>query len=366
MEVSHTLICFFFLFSLQDGSTGLVSARVTVYSRIEGEDVTVKCSLSWYETRMFFCKEKCEDEDILIETTDAPAQRSRYRIDHKQKEFFVTITQLNKSDSGEYWCGAGSYFSSPSYKYIEIIVVDAKLDGGPSAEKTIDARTGGNIVVECSFTRSGTKMFFCKEECEREILVGSTYNSLKKRRYSIRYLEASPKKGFVFVSIKQLTQSDSGWYRCGLGGPDSKDLYQRFRLIVTDALTTSTPPSSVPSASTEKTNQKQPESTTTTAVILYVSLTLVVLVIVSSLSVLVFCRKRICKAKEPCVETQNASAPEAEDDPSQPAYSEINFVSVGSSHSGFHGDAECVIYSVPRVEASSDEPPLYSTVNDPQ
>ncbi|KAK5895224.1 hypothetical protein CesoFtcFv8_011837 [Champsocephalus esox] len=90
------------------------------------------------------------------------------------------------------------------------------------------------------------------------------------------------------------------------------------------------------------------------------------LVIVSSLSVLVFCRKRICKDKEPHVETQCASEPEAEDDPSQHAYSEIAFVNVGSSHSGFHGDAERVIYSVPRVEASSDEPPLYSTVNNPQ
>ncbi|KAK5895222.1 hypothetical protein CesoFtcFv8_011836 [Champsocephalus esox] len=48
---------------------------------------------------------------------------------------------------------------------------------------------------------------------------------------------------------------------------------------------------------------------TTKGVVLYVRLTLVVLVIVSSLSVLVFCRKRTCKAKseepEPPVETQH-------------------------------------------------------------
>ncbi|KAF3860934.1 hypothetical protein F7725_001189 [Dissostichus mawsoni] len=184
------------------------------------------------------------------------------------------------------------------------------------------------------FTHYGTRKYFCKEECEGEdnLVETTSFTYTIKDRYSIRHVAG----GFVFVSIDQLTQSDSGWYRCGLGRPDSKDPYQRFRLIVTDG------------------------------VILYVSLTLVVLVIVSSLSVLVFCRKRTCKAKEPHVETQNASAPEAEDDPSQPAYSEIKFVSVGSSQSGFHGDAECVIYSVPRVEASSDEPPLYSTVNNPQ
>ncbi|XP_033987563.1 polymeric immunoglobulin receptor-like isoform X2 [Trematomus bernacchii] len=383
MKVCHTLICFFLLFSLQDGNTGLVSAQHTVYSGIEGENVRVQCSFPSDRNRKFFCKETCEQKkDILIETYGAPAQSGRYRIDYKQKDLFVTITQLTKSDSGGYWCGVGSSLSTVSYEYIEIIVVDAKLVGDPSAEKTINARTRGSIVVVCSFTRSVTEIFFCKEECERDILVGTIYNILKKGRYSIRYLETSI-KGFVIVSIEQLTQSDSGWYRCGLDRPDSNDLYQRFRLIVTDALTTSTPSSSVPSASTETSNQsesstsspaspkttEQPESTTT-GLILYVSLTLVVLVIVSSLSVLVFCRKRICKAKseepEPRVETQNASAPDAEDDPSQPAYSEIQFVNVGSSQSGFHSDTERVIYSVPRVEASSVEPPLYSTVNNPQ
>ncbi|XP_033987559.1 uncharacterized protein LOC117483359 isoform X11 [Trematomus bernacchii] len=384
MKVCHTLICFFFLFSLQDGNTGLVSAQLSVYSGIEGENVTVQCSLSWYETRMFFCKEPCEQEDILIETTDATAQRGRYSIDYKDGVFFVTITQLTKSDSGRYRCGADTSLTRTSYKYIEIIVVDAMLDGDPSAEKTIDARTGGNIVVQCNFTQYRYKKYFCKEECEGgDNLVEMTSKSDQENgRYRIRYTHRFSTGYVLYVSIKQLTKSDSGWYRCGLGITSSRDRYQRFRLIVTDALTTSTPSSSVPSASSTTTNQSESSTTTpaspkttkhpetTKGVILYVFLTLVVLVIVSSLSVLVFCRKRICKAKseepEPHEETQHASAPEAEDDPSQPAYSEIKFVSVDSSQSGFHGDAECVIYSVPRVEASSDEPPLYSTVNNPQ
>ncbi|KAJ4934052.1 hypothetical protein JOQ06_006859 [Pogonophryne albipinna] len=340
-------LLFIFCSALQDGSTGLVSDQLTLYSVTEGADVRVECSFPSYKKNWFFCKDKCKQEDILIETTDAKAfQSGRYSIDHKPKGFFVTITQLTKSDSGKYGCGSAASSSRNSSTFIEIIVVDAKLVG---AEKTTDARTGGNIVVECSFPHIETNMYFCKEECEGDILVETTSDTFtKKDRYSIRHVTG----GFVFVSIEQLTQSDSGWYRCGLDGPDSKDRNQRFRLNVTDALTTS-----------PKTTE-QPE--TTKAVILYVSLTLVVLVIVSSLSVLVFCRKRICKAKKPHVETQHASAPEAEDDPSQHAYTEIKFVSVGSSHSGFHGDAECVIYSVPRVEASSDEPPLYSTVNDPQ
>ncbi|KAI4790517.1 hypothetical protein KUCAC02_034577 [Chaenocephalus aceratus] len=331
MKVCHTLICFLFLFSLQDGSTGLVSARLSVYSGIEGEDVRVECSFPSSRDRKVFCKETCDKEDILIETTDASAQSGRYSIDDKDGGLFVTITQLTRSDSGRYRCAAGIYLTRNSYKDFEILVVDAKLDGGPSAEKTIDARTGGNIVVECYFTRPVANMYFCKDECKGEdILIKTASNTYLKDRYSIRYIEGNPTGVFVFVSIKQLTQSDSGRYRCGLGRPDSRDPYLRFVLNVTDG------------------------------VILYVRLTLVVLVIVSSLSVLVFCRKRTCKDTKPQEETQCASAPELVYKiqlKTTQVNSEIIFVSVGSSHSGFHGDAECVINSVPRVEASSDEPP---------
>ncbi|KAJ4934972.1 hypothetical protein JOQ06_007752 [Pogonophryne albipinna] len=309
MKVCHTLICFFFLFSLQDGSTGLVSAELTVYSGIEGENVTVECSIPSYRIRKFFCKEPCRQEDILIETTGASAQSGRYSIDDKNGGFFVTITQLTKSDSGSYRCGAGRSLTRNSYKNIEIIVVDAKLDGDLSAEKTMDARTGGNIVVECYFTRTPANMYFCKEECKGEdILIETNSNTHLKDRYSIRYIEGNPTGGFVFVSIKQLTQSDSGRYRCGLGRPDSRELYLRLRLNVTDA-------------STETSNQSE-----------------------SSLE----------RTKEPHEETQCASAPEAEDDLSQHTYSEIKFVSVGSSHSGFHAlqdgstglvSAELTVYS---------------------
>ncbi|XP_033987560.1 uncharacterized protein LOC117483359 isoform X12 [Trematomus bernacchii] len=275
MKVCHTLICFFFLFSLQDGNTGLVSAQLSVYSGIEGENVTVQCSLSWYETRMFFCKEPCEQEDILIETTDATAQRGRYSIDYKDGVFFVTITQLTKSDSGRYRCGADTSLTRTSYKYIEIIVVDAMLDGDPSAEKTIDARTGGNIVVQCNFTQYRYKKYFCKEECEGgDNLVEMTSKSDQENgRYRIRYTHRFSTGYVLYVSIKQLTKSDSGWYRCGLGITSSRDRYQRFRLIVTDgllcvclflftALTTSTPSSSVPSASSTTTNQSESSTTT--------------------------------------------------------------------------------------------------------
>ena len=119
---------FIFCSALQDGSTGLVSDQLSVYSVTEGTDVRVECSFPSYRKSSFFCKEKCKQEDVLIETTDATDyQRGRYRIDHKQEGFFVTITQLTKSDSGEYRCGSTASSSRNSYKLIEIIVVDGEF-----------------------------------------------------------------------------------------------------------------------------------------------------------------------------------------------------------------------------------------------
>ncbi|KAF3860940.1 hypothetical protein F7725_001195 [Dissostichus mawsoni] len=90
---------------MQDGSSFLV------YSGIEGADVTVECSFPSSFIRKFFCKETFRQVDILIETTNATDYQSgRYRIVHKQGGYLVTISQLTKSDSRGYCCGAGSNF----------------------------------------------------------------------------------------------------------------------------------------------------------------------------------------------------------------------------------------------------------------
>ncbi|XP_075957793.1 uncharacterized protein LOC142960070 isoform X2 [Anarhichas minor] len=412
MKVRHTLICFFFL-SLQDGNNGFI-----LYTRTEGGDVTVQCSSSSSGSRKILCKDPCEQEDIIIETTDLRAHEGRFSIKWSRRDVSVTITQLTKSDSGLYGCGIKS-----SYWQFEILVVDALLDGDYSEEKTFYSRSGGNILVECSFTTSRTRKYFCKGGCEEEdILVETTSLTAQRDRYSIRYVKGSPSGGFVYVGITQLTRSDSGRYRCGLDRTWSPDPYRGFNIVVTDAPTTSEPnqamTSSVPSASTATTTQSlssssgssraspaSPETieqsdTTTRDVLLSVGLALVFMVILS-LSVLLLCRRRTSKPKEPPVETQHADVTKAnrvyediredgqsrspavemsssdhslitavnlqntaEDDSSRLTYSEVTFSSpaAGSSSSGVRGD-DNVIYSVPRVETLRDEDELYSTVN---
>ncbi|XP_045913604.1 uncharacterized protein LOC123975860 [Micropterus dolomieu] len=266
MKVRHTLICFFFL-SLQDGNTGLTNAQIpSVYTGTEGGDITVRCPFSSPGVRKFFCKRKCKPEDILIETTGVRDQRGRYSIRYEGGFFldnvFVSITQLTKSDSGLYRCGLDR-----SNITFEIIVVDALLDGSPPEETSLYTRAGGNIVVGCSFIFSGSRRYFCKEECEeKDILVETTGSTAERGRYSIRYTQRSLTDVSVYVSITQLTKSDSGRYRCCLDRRLLPDSYRGFEIIVTDvAYSTAVPSASTPTTQSlsSQTDQQQTAATAT-------------------------------------------------------------------------------------------------------
>ncbi|XP_044066029.1 putative protein TPRXL isoform X3 [Siniperca chuatsi] len=135
-----------------------------------------------------------------------------------------------------------------------------------NAEISVHTGTeGGNITVECSFTFSGSRKIFCKEECEgKDILVETTGDRAQSGRYSIEYKEGSfpLTSTLLYVSITKLTKLDSGRYRCSLARFLIPDSSEEFEIRVTDAPITSKPnwtlrpfSTSVPSASTLKTTQ---------------------------------------------------------------------------------------------------------------
>ncbi|KAG7237727.1 hypothetical protein INR49_031875, partial [Caranx melampygus] len=136
MKVHHTLICLFL--SLQDGNTGLTDAQ-QLYTRTEGGHITVTCSFFLHGDTKYFCRNKCEGDDKLIETKEDSSQRDRYRIKYDRRGWtenavlYVSITHLNKSDSGRYRCGLdGSFPFSDRYEDFELRVTDAPAPPGPN------------------------------------------------------------------------------------------------------------------------------------------------------------------------------------------------------------------------------------------
>ncbi|XP_044207439.1 polymeric immunoglobulin receptor-like, partial [Thunnus albacares] len=97
---------------------------------------------------------------------------------------------------------------------------------------------GGSGSIICHFTSSGSTKFFCKGKCkEEDILIKTDGVTAQSGRYSIRYKDGFSGRRTVTVTITQLTKSDSGRYRCGLGGSSVPDSYWDFELTVTDAAT---------------------------------------------------------------------------------------------------------------------------------
>ncbi|XP_047459051.1 uncharacterized protein LOC125018776 isoform X1 [Mugil cephalus] len=129
------LICFIFL-TLQDGNTGLVNGRI--YTGKEGGNITVGCSFTFSGSRRLFCRNKCEEGNILIDTTEDKAQRDRYSIEYintgvLSNTMYVSITQLKKSDSGWYRCSLDRSFSPESSEDFEITVTEASTAPQPTS-----------------------------------------------------------------------------------------------------------------------------------------------------------------------------------------------------------------------------------------
>ncbi|KAF3696392.1 Polymeric immunoglobulin receptor [Channa argus] len=109
-----------------------------------------------------------------------------------------------------------------------------------SAEiKTFRGAEGQGITVVCRFSFSGNRKSFCKEECEgANVLIVTSEAKAHNNKYSIDYQEAFMSSGTLFVTITQLTKSDSGRYRCRLETL-FLNLYDDVELVVEDAANTS-------------------------------------------------------------------------------------------------------------------------------
>ncbi|XP_045911336.1 polymeric immunoglobulin receptor-like isoform X2 [Micropterus dolomieu] len=95
---------------------------------------------------------------------------------------------------------------------------------------------GGTGAINCNVSLSGSRKFFCKNECKAEdILVKTDDVRAQSGRYSIKYRNGSSGRGIVSVTITNLTKSDSGRYRCGLGGTSDPESFRDFEARVSDA-----------------------------------------------------------------------------------------------------------------------------------
>ncbi|XP_039466273.1 polymeric immunoglobulin receptor-like [Oreochromis aureus] len=233
MKIFH-----FLFFCFLSDSTDLVKAKHNIWSAAEGANASLNCHITLPGSTKFFCKEKCErDEDILIKTDGSTAQSGRYSINYKDGSsgkgiVSVTFTHMIKSDSGMYRCALGKSSVPDKYNDFEVRVSN---DLGKNVGFYRTVTEGENITLGCSNTVYGQRKFFCKNRCKNkgEILIDTTNNKSESGRYDIEYRPGSTFG--LYVTITQLTKSDTGRYRCGYGNPLSPDSYDNNDVLVIDA-----------------------------------------------------------------------------------------------------------------------------------
>ncbi|KAK2851941.1 hypothetical protein Q5P01_008217 [Channa striata] len=133
------------------------------------------------------------------------------------------------SDAGYYRFGVSNSSSPGSYKDFELRIKErCNVIFRESIVYTIPE--GGNITIRCSLNAAElNSKFFCRKQCKQVIIETNTV-SARRDRYSIEYGSSTS----FNVSITQLTKSDSGRYRCGVGRQTAHNACQEFEITVTN------------------------------------------------------------------------------------------------------------------------------------
>lgn len=100
-----------------------------------------------------------------------------------------------------------------------LLLFPAELCGLISAQViSVTGNEGQGITVRCHFSISGSRKFFCKGNCNPgNVLIETSEEKAQKGKFSIEY-GGTVSYPVLFVTIKPLTKSDAGRYKCVVSG----------------------------------------------------------------------------------------------------------------------------------------------------
>ncbi|XP_047463119.1 polymeric immunoglobulin receptor-like [Mugil cephalus] len=231
----HQLLFFCFL-------PGAMCSR-PIFTKTEGESLSFGCSFNASRGSRFFTKKEFSEQRVLIKTSDTTDSNGRYHIGYNTGIFYVSISQLSKSDSGHYCCGLGNSSSPELLREFELRVTEAMCEVNSThidPGVTVCGETeGGSIRITCSLPSAELfSLFLCKDGCKKQdVLVETSGAQAQRDRYRIKYV----KNGVFHVTIANLTKADSALYSCGVNLLSAPNPCQSVHIKVTDAPATSQP-----------------------------------------------------------------------------------------------------------------------------
>ncbi|KAL6482056.1 hypothetical protein MHYP_G00101360 [Metynnis hypsauchen] len=118
------LVTWILLSATVDGSDVTVSGQV-------GRSVRIKCSHKFaVNNGKYFCRDPCTDQHVLIKSGQPPT--GKYKLKDLGKGVFtVTITDLQTSDTGTYWCAVERYMKDTYHKVFLTVTDEVTSTAAP-------------------------------------------------------------------------------------------------------------------------------------------------------------------------------------------------------------------------------------------
>ncbi|XP_051240592.1 CMRF35-like molecule 8 isoform X2 [Dicentrarchus labrax] len=179
----------------------------------------------------YLCRNECDnDDEIVIKTTEV--KKGKYSIlDDKKKQIFtVTISDLDHTDAGKYRCMMTKVGVDPSSAEVHVEVVPDTCCDRPNKVQGYET---GSVSFSCPYEskyRTNIK-YICRGNQSSTCLQQALITSDHKRNRQFTLTDDTTSRKFT-VTIKSLTQRDSGPYLCGVHGNTGLDVFSAVELEV--------------------------------------------------------------------------------------------------------------------------------------
>ncbi|XP_072566620.1 polymeric immunoglobulin receptor-like isoform X2 [Paramormyrops kingsleyae] len=229
-------------------STEVRSVRTVSWITAErGGSVTIPCyyNEAYKDQVKSWCKGDEWDSCSRTARSDSNQDGGKVSISENRDQmvFNVTMRDLQKGDSGYYWCEVKHDERTYDKAFLPLMVQEANGPTGKSKVVTFKKLTGeigGSVTIPCFYGQKHKNRVksWCKEDslrsCSPEIRSDS---QLAMNRVSIT---DDPQNLVFIVTMMNLQQSDSGYYWCAVGGGQgrSEDSSDRLTFTVRVGVTT--------------------------------------------------------------------------------------------------------------------------------
>ncbi|MCI4375062.1 hypothetical protein PGIGA_G00104780 [Pangasianodon gigas] len=318
------------IFTLCLISDGGASKEVTGYS---GGGVFIKCKYDaeFTQNPKYFCKRSWPGCNYQIKTgaKNMWINSGRFSLfdDTESAEFRVMIRELTVQDTGTYQCGVDKSLWNDIYTPVELKVKE-DLSYEKSISKTV--RVGEDLNFSCKYPESlrSDPKFLCKRlqpaDCSQKASVKESRKDVNMGTFSL-YDDRS--KQIFSVSIRHVTEQDSGEYWCGAEAAWKSDhgykvYLTQISLTVTDPpvpVSTSVPTkyslSSLPTSSSLLSTPTSSERGFPASTVFTVSVSLLVLLIGIIFLIVTLHKRRKMQSRETVTQTSRETNEDYENDP---------------------------------------------------